>query len=755
MPAGLISIDIEARLAKLEEGIKRTNSGLDSIGKTADRVSSVAQSAFRGMVAGIASALTVGTITSWAKEVIAGAEALQDLSDSTGSTVEALSRLNNITKIGGGNFEDIKGALERLAAGMAGVEEGGSKTAEALRFLNIQAKDPAKALEEIAVKLDKFRDGANKAAIAKDLFGRAGVGFLATLKDIANNGDVAATVTAKQAAEATKLAEEMRRLSVESTRAANALLSDVVPALIALIEKFNTARAAGVGFFNALGAIAGAAGRDGSTADKIAEVTAELEKAKAAASRDFGPFTGLKQLNELINPSKVESLTAQLAILQKQALSESQSQFHRSGLSPFGGPKPVLGYTGATGAAGDKISEAQRYLEGLQRQIDRIVELSAREQALAEIQKGRLKGLTPQLRDQILAIADQIDAYKALEEEIKASAKAFEEEQKAAQKVVDERAQATKAALDEAAQIAESNERLRDEIAIIAGGEAARKAIEKQYVANAIAAKEYALAQIEINDATRGMREALEIQIEQLKERKELLEGKDTVEAIKAQADAMKALADQFNNVGSSSFAQFLRDLTTGKPLDALKNLGNNLFTGINQIVTDKLAGSLFGEGGAANGFGGFLASLFGGSGQAGGAASLAGAGATLTASGAALTVSATALTAAAAAISSAAFAGAASNGLSAGINFGSFADLFGAAANGSDFTSGGPYITGERGRELVVPPRGSQIIPNHQLGALGGVTNIHMNVYGGSTQTARQAARMAADRATFARRRG
>jgi hypothetical protein len=753
MPAGLISIDIEARLAKLEEGVKRTNAGLDSIGRTAERVSGVAQSAFRGMVAGIASALTVGTITSWAKEVIAGAEALQDLSDSTGSTVEALSRLNNITKIGGGNFEDIKGALERLAAGMAGVEEGGSKTADALRFLNIQAKDPAKALEEIAVKLDKFRDGANKAAIAKDLFGRAGVGFLATLKDIANNGDVAATVTAKQAAEATKLAEEMRRLSVESTRAANALLSDVVPALNELISKFNAARAAGVGFFDALGAIAGVAGRDGSTADKIAQVTAELEKAKAAASRDFGPFTGLKQLNDLINPSKVASLTAQLAILQKQALAESQSKFHRSGIDPF--PKPVLGYTGASGAAGDKISEAQRYLEGLQRQIDKIVELSARETALAEIQKGRLKGLTPALRDQILAVADQIDAYKALEEEIKTSAKAFEDEQKAAQQVVDERARATKAALDEAAQIAESNERLRDEIAIILGGESARKAIEKQYVANAIAAKEYALAQIEINDATRGMREALEIQIEQLKERKELLEGKDTAEAIKAQAEAMKQLADQFNNVGSSSFAQFLRDLTTGKPLDALKNLGNNLFTGINQIVTDRFANSLFGEGGAANGFGGFLASLFGG--QGGGAASLAGAGATLTASGTVLTGAGTLLTTAAASLTAAATAMAASSAASsAGSIFSAFTGpAFGTAANGSDFTSGAPYITGERGRELVVPPRGSQIIPNHQLGALGSTVNIHMNVYGGNTQTARHAARMLADRASFARRRG
>jgi hypothetical protein len=47
---------------------------------------------------------------------------------------------------------------------------------------------------------------------------------------------------------------------------------------------------------------------------------------------------------------------------------------------------------------------------------------------------------------------------------------------------------------------------------------------------------------------------------------------------------------------------------------------------------------------------------------------------------------------------------------------------LIGFNANGTDSWSGGPTWVGERGPEIVVPPRGSKIIPNNQI-AGGGVT--------------------------------
>ena len=50
--------------------------------------------------------------------------------------------------------------------------------------------------------------------------------------------------------------------------------------------------------------------------------------------------------------------------------------------------------------------------------------------------------------------------------------------------------------------------------------------------------------------------------------------------------------------------------------------------------------------------------------------------------------------------------------------------------ADGTDFAAGGLAWVGERGRELVNLPRGSQVIPNHKLGQIGGITQIFHQHY-------------------------
>ncbi len=757
MPAGLISIDIEARLAKLEEGVKRANTTLGTLDRTVAKVSSSASAALSGLASGFVAAFSVGAIAQFAKDVIANAEALQDLSDATGSTVEELSRLNNITKIGGGNFEEIKGALERLAAGLAGAEDGSSKTAEALRFLNIQAKDPAKALEEIALKLNKFADGASKAAIAKDLFGRAGVGFLATLKDIANNGDVAATVTTKQAEEATKLAEAFRRLSVESTAFSNAILSDVIPAILGAIREFRTGIEVAGGFFNAL-RLFGTLDL-GKTAQKIDEITlsiAELEKQRTQGGL-FSDFN-----NRLVD-SHIADAQKQLAFLkqiQEQTLGFQTNSRRNADREVAALTKPDLAYKsgGAPGSTKEKISEAQRYLEMLQRQAEKLNELSAVETALFEIQKGRLKGITPEISAQIFAIAEQIDAFKRLEDEIKEGAKAFEEEARAAKHSSDERARAAQEALNEAASAAQANEQLRDEIAVILGGESARKALEKDYVNRAIARKEEALALLQQKQGFEAEAGAIESEIAFLKERKELLAGKDIAEAMRAQADAAKALADRFNEIGSSSFAQFLKDLTTGKPLDALKNLSANLSGRITDVIADRLSGQLFSKDGMLGGFGDFFASLVGGdSKDIAGTAALAGAGATLTASGAVLSTAGALLTTSAAALTAAAAAMGVSSSAS---SIGSIIGAFGEGTALAGYASGTDFVPRT---QLALVHKGEAITPAHlnRGGAMRGSSSrreTHIHMYpppGLNTQTARHMANQAVDRATSSRRRG
>jgi hypothetical protein len=100
---------------------------------------------------------------------------LKNLSDETGSSVESLSRLANVAIYSGAGFDVLRTNIDRLAAGMAGAEELNTQTAHALQALGVSARDPATALQEVADKLNTYADGANKAAIARDLFGKGGV----------------------------------------------------------------------------------------------------------------------------------------------------------------------------------------------------------------------------------------------------------------------------------------------------------------------------------------------------------------------------------------------------------------------------------------------------------------------------------------------------------------------------------------------------------------------------------------------------
>lgn len=54
--------------------------------------------------------------------------------------------------------------------------------------------------------------------------------------------------------------------------------------------------------------------------------------------------------------------------------------------------------------------------------------------------------------------------------------------------------------------------------------------------------------------------------------------------------------------------------------------------------------------------------------------------------------------------------------------------DIGGFLAEGGSASAGEAYVVGERGAELFVPDRSGTVIPNNQLGGLGGVTNITNN---------------------------
>jgi hypothetical protein len=221
-------------------------------------------------------------------------------------------------------------------------------------------------------------------------------------------------------------------------------------------------------------------------------------------------------------------------------------------------------------------------------------------------------------------------------------------------------------------------------------------------------------------------------------------------------------LANRFRGDLSSSTSDFLTAIATGSKSakDAFNDLVRSLDEKISRRAADSVSDFLFSKNGPFGGASDFLAQMFGG-GKASdvtGAATLTTAGTTLTGAGTLLTTAATTLQSAAAtlAASSATSGGGGifgslfgPNAIDVGDNFAGGVPFF---ASGTDFAPGGLAVVGERGRELVKLPRGSQVFPNartEKMLAGGGHTfnnSFHITVPPGTpSATANQIAVQAA----------
>lgn len=405
-------VRLTAQDAEFRAGLKRAVEAAESSGKRMTKEFETTRATFRTVLG----AITGAGIGWWSRQIIQNAESLQDLSEATGSTVESLSRLQNIAKINGDQFETFKGAMERLAAGMAGAEDGSSKTAEALRFLGVTATDPAQALEEIAKKLDSFSDGVGKAALVKDLFGRTGVGFTATLKQIAQSGEQAATVTTQQAAEASRLAEAYRSLQVNSTTLSNALLSSLVPAAAKMVEEFIEGTRIAGGFLESLrlfGTLPSSTFEN--VGGQIKELTTQLEEANKAASQgDF--YNLLSKLSGDFFGRAANDSEKKLQLLkfrQRQQALALISPANEDARDIRARTKPALPYTSSP-AGGRKAAEddpTRKLLEGALKAIQAYTEEER------EILKTRQEYLDRYFSAGNLGIEDYFKAKEATQAE--------------------------------------------------------------------------------------------------------------------------------------------------------------------------------------------------------------------------------------------------------------------------------------------------------------------------------------------------
>jgi hypothetical protein len=602
------------------------------------------------------------------KAILEEANALNDLADSTGASVEALSALRNQAYIAGTDLATLQGALNKLAAGMAGTDEETSKAKDALRALGITTRDPARAFQEAARELATYEDGVNKVGIAIALFGKQGAALLPTLKDVAELQEVGATYTKQQADEAERLGKEYRRLAVEATAFKDVLLSGVVPALADTIQAFRVAQGQGVGFFQSLDFAMRGQG-------ELAENIATIERNITSLQGRLDAYKATTASSKPAFASTVEAMTAEIDKA-KRAL---------NALNAIRGPKesdfgpPVLRGEAPAGFGKDakvsrsakaQISEADQYLKSLRQSVVAAQELTATETVLQEVQNGRLQNASRGQIDQALQYAQEIDAIKAATKAREEQKRTDEEAARIRERISQASAREIEGAQKEAESLRDANEQMREQLVFLRGGQEALDAYTIAKLSKAAAERDDQAAVLANAGAAETLIEAIKAQAAALRERAALVGEAGFIEGLKREAQAIQDVRNMFADTFADAFADFISGAKSAK--EAFADFANDILRQVSRIAAQNVANQIFGGNNSAGPdvFGVFsklLGAYFGGGG--GGVPGV-------------------------------------------GFSGGGFGEHF--AAGG--ISRGGPAMVGENGPEMVTLPRGAMVMPNHEL---------------------------------------
>ena len=135
-----------------------------------------------------------GAFIGLVKGAVDSADSFGKLSDQTGIAANTLQAYTNAGKLAGVGQETIDKGLRRLAQSMREADQGGATYSDSYKALGISVRDSdgnlkssETVLGEIADRFADLPDGATKAAISMEIFGRSG----ASLINLLNGGSAA------------------------------------------------------------------------------------------------------------------------------------------------------------------------------------------------------------------------------------------------------------------------------------------------------------------------------------------------------------------------------------------------------------------------------------------------------------------------------------------------------------------------------------------------------------------------------------
>lgn len=591
MTIGTITVDLLARTGSFETDFDRAGKVATKRAKEIDAAVSAAATSI-----GLALSAAGTAALAYGKSVIDGFDALNDVADATGSSIEKISALENVAMMTGTTMDTVTAAMTKFNATLKEAD-GKNGPSMALKAIGLSAQelkslDPAEALRRTAVALSGFADDGNKARLVQELFGKSVKEVAPFLKDLAEKTELVGKVSVAQAANAEVFNKQLFAMKTQSLEAARSITSDLLPALNRFLLNYGEIKKMG-GFDlivkDAAKAMVGMGRMTGDNGADIKKIMAERDKLQAEMDKETRPLVRAKDSRK----DDIADLNRYLALLRMKQRNEldvaNLGQDYGDAVSrKFLRPESVK-FDGGTKepkkGSTPKESEFQKYLENLQKELDKTEELTKAGMVLADVKGGRLKLAANENIEVLLNIAKQIDANKALTDETKRQVE-FEGQLREARLKAGEEAQ------KQAQTMLEGNQSMRDEIALIGKNAEAQAVIEKARLGATIAMKEEELARIKSTEMTTRESAALEEQIRLLRERQDLVGMKGAAQQV---ADEAKKTEELAQSVGASFSSAFEKAVIDGNKLsDVLQGLAKDIAAlTIRQTITIPLSESI------------------------------------------------------------------------------------------------------------------------------------------------------------------
>lgn len=174
MQAGAVNIKLMADIADVQRKF-------DEMQRMSRQVANNMASAFSGLGAKIGAALSVGALAAWVKSSVDAMDAMNDIKERTGLATKEIAGLQVALKMSGMQAESLEGAMSKLAKNMAAGDAAFAAMGLSVKNTDGSLKSSRQMLAEVADQFAGYEDGAAKAALAQELFGKSGAEMIPLL----------------------------------------------------------------------------------------------------------------------------------------------------------------------------------------------------------------------------------------------------------------------------------------------------------------------------------------------------------------------------------------------------------------------------------------------------------------------------------------------------------------------------------------------------------------------------------------------